>query len=186
MMKRLTLAVVFLILGSTLLQAQYLSGFSSRFDNDLSEWLVYPESEEYPECELRSRWRIQQDPTEWDFRMGEIFGTIRAKWRDKLDEWEVIGDNRIVRIRMVWPNDPREWRIESETGEYVIRMEYNNPGSDWIVEMNREVVFRCRTVYQYDIRDWIIEDDLPEEEHFNTRIALVFATIITNVLSESR
>ena len=87
---------------------------------------------------------------------------------------------------MVWPGDPREWCIESSAGEYVIQMEYNQPGSDWIVEKDRKVIFRCRTVYQNDIRDWITEDDLPEDEHFNTRVGLVFAVIISNVLAGMR
>ena len=185
-MKRVLFFLLLSVSGLSVLEAQYLSGFSARYDDDLSEWLVYPESEDFPECNIRCRWQIRQDPGEWDFRMGDTFGTIRTKWRNRYDDWEVIRDNQITRIRMVWPGDPREWRIESSAGEYVIQMEYNQPGSDWIVEKDRKVIFRCRTVYQNDIRDWITEDDLPEDEHFNTRVGLVFAVIISNVLAGMR
>lgn len=165
------------------LSAQYLSGFSTRYDNDLSEWIVYPESKDDQECEIRCRWKYQQDPSEWDFRMGEISGTIRSKWKDKLDEWEVISENQITRIRMVWPRDPREWRVESGGKEYTIKMIYNNPGSDWIVEEDNKIIFKCFTAFQSDIRDWIVEDDLPENAHLNARIGLVFAVIISNMMN---
>lgn len=168
-------------LGINSLNAQFISGFSTSFDNDLSDWTIYPETKDYPVCNLRSRWKYQQDPSEWDFRMGEISGTIRSKWKDKLDEWEVISDNRITRLRMVWPRDPREWRVEDGGEEYVIKMKYNNPGSDWTVEKDDKIIFNCYTTYNQDIRDWNVEDDLAEGTHLNVKLVLVFAVIISNI-----
>ena len=182
-MKNTGLILLLLSVCFSKLSAQYLSGFSSQFDNDLAQWVIYPEDEQMPQCELRCRWQFKQDPTEWDFRMGDISGTIRSKWKDRLDEWEVISENQIARLRMVWPRDPREWRIESGDSEYVIRMKYNHPGSDWEVENDGKIIFSCSTAYQNDIRDWIIRDDLPEQLHFNARIAMVFAVILSNLMN---
>lgn len=56
-------------------------------------------------------------------------------------------------------------------------------GSDWIVEEDNKIIFKCFTAFQSDIRDWIVEDDLPENAHLNARIGLVFAVIISNMMN---
>lgn len=162
--------------------AQHLIGMSTRYDSDISEWILYPEDEKLPECTIRARWSIPSNPGEWDFRMGEISGTIRLKWKDRLDEWEIIGDNIITRLKMVWPGNLSEWRVETSDKEYTIQSKYNFVLGDWLVKSKGDSPFIMYPAYQNDLRDWKIEDNLPEDLHITARIGLCFAVMISNIL----
>lgn len=180
-MRRLIFPLVFICVTLTT-QAQHILGMRTVFANDLSEWTLIPEDQDLPECNIRARWRWQDDPSEWDFRMGELSGVVRQKWKGRMDEWEVIADNKVTRLRMVWPGDPREWRIESSDKEYVIQSKYNIAAGDWLVKDRKESPFVMYPAYELDPRDWIIEDNLDEDVHITVRIALCFAVMITNVV----
>ncbi|HMG13922.1 MAG TPA: hypothetical protein VK590_00675 [Saprospiraceae bacterium] len=164
------------------LQGQHLVGMSTRYDTDVSEWVIYPEDEKLPECTIRARWTLPDNPGEWDFRMGDISGVIRLKWKDKMDEWEIIGDNINTRLKMVWPGDPREWRVETSDKEFVIHTKYNIPIGDWELKSKGDSLFGIYPAYQNDIRDWIIQDNLPNDLHITTRIGLCFAVMISNIV----
>jgi len=161
---------------------QYMIGMSTALDNDMSEWIIYPENDSLPECRIRARWRLEQDPTEWDFRMGEISGTLRSKWRNRFDEWEIICDNEIVRVKMVWPGDWRQWRIESKDGEFQVKALYNMPVSQLTVSKRDEVLMNIDPSFENDPRDWIIQDDLPEDAHLSTRMGIFSSVILSLVL----
>ncbi len=164
------------------LTGQHLVGMSTRYDSDVSEWVLYPEDDKLPECTIRARWAVPENPGEWDFRMGELSGVIRQKWKGKMDEWEIIGDNNNTRLKMVWPGDPREWRIESGDKEYTIHTKFNIPLGDWELKSKADSPFVIYPAYQNDLRDWLIQDNLPEDLHITTRLGLCFAVIISNIV----
>ena len=176
------LLLLFISLCNCYSQGQHLVGMGTRYDSEVSEWVLYPENDKLPEGTIRARWSIPDNPGEWDFRMGEISGVIRLKWKDRMDEWEIIGDNTNTRLKMVWPGDPREWRIESGDKDYTIYSKFNVALGDWELKSKVDSPFVIYPAYQNDMRDWIIQDNLPEDIHITARIGLCFAVLISNVL----
>ncbi|MEK7255601.1 MAG: hypothetical protein AAB316_12705, partial [Bacteroidota bacterium] len=62
-MKNLLIILAFLPLAA---QAQYLTGIATRYDDSFVEWNFFSEDEE--EGELKMRWQLQDDWTQWDYR----------------------------------------------------------------------------------------------------------------------
>ena len=88
MKKLLPFAVLFLLAIQS--QAQYLTGLSSYYDDSFIEWQFYAEDEQgdEDEGELKITWQLREnDFTEWDYRMGDTFGTIKMNWQENPEEW---------------------------------------------------------------------------------------------------
>lgn len=158
------------------LNAQRLTGVASQWNDSFAEWIIYTDVEG-EEGVLRLRWNNSGDWTQWEYRMGEYTGLIRAKWPNRLDEWETRGDNLIVDARAIWRDDPREWRINSPAGhQYKWRSRYGNNFEEWVVDSERYGFFEMYTAFEGDPREWIIVDDtdasLPE------KMTLVLLTLI--------
>jgi len=172
-----TLLVCFLFFpfsGST----QHLQSIATNWSDSFAEWIIYTDNEE-EEGYLRLRWKNKNDWTQWDYRIGEWTGQIRTTWPNKIDEWEVRGENLIVNTRMMWRDDPREWRISSPKGySYKWKSRYSNLLEDWLVDSEAHGYFQMYTTYEGDPREWIIIDELAAS--LPEKMMLVFLTIINS------
>lgn len=155
--------------------AQGITGIGVVWSDDLREWIFYARESEVGE--LKMRWRNQNDWREWDFRIGELAGTIEQKWRNNPNQWEVRCDNQIATARTSFQNNFREWRITDNNHQITLRTRYGNIADEWEVRSSNHGSFEMITTWEGDIRDWDIYDELNEDIPFSMRIALIFIVI---------
>lgn len=156
------------------LSAQYLTGIATYYSDSFAEWQIFTEYED-EQGQLELRWR--DDWTEWNYSLGESFGTIRMKWRDKPDEWELRGDNRIVTARAIWPGEIREWRITDNSTTLTLRSRYSNQFDEWELRNSRNGDFQMYTNWERDPRDWVIVDELDGDVSFEMKMMMVFIVV---------
>ena len=163
-----------------LLKAQYLTGIATRYNDSFIEWLFYTENEE-EEGELKIRWQSQEDNwTEWDYRIGETFGNIELKWKDKPDEWELRGNNEIVTARTIWNGDFREWRISDGDRSLTLKTKWGNVWDEWELRHTNHGTFYMDTNWERDPRDWVVVDEMDESVPFETKMMLMFIVIFNS------
>lgn len=176
------LPVLFFVLPF-FVKAQYLTAISSRYDDSFIEWRFYAENEaaEEEEGELKIRWQIREDDwSEWDYRIGEVFGTIKMKWKDNPEEWELRGNNLIVSARTLWPRDFREWRISDGTTSVTLKSKWTNQADEWLLRDTDSGNFSMYTNYERDPRDWVIVDELNDEVSFEMKLMMMFIVVFNS------
>jgi hypothetical protein len=174
-MKNLILAFLFTVLPF-LLSAQYLTSISTRYSDSFIEWTFYTEDEE-EEGDLAIRWLLQNDWTEWEYRIGETFGTIKTKWRDSPEEWELRGNNKIVTARTIWSGDYREWRITDNHLTLTLKTKWGNLWDEWLLRDDSHGNFNMYTEWERDPRDWVIVDELDDEVSFEMKMMMMFIVV---------
>lgn len=157
------------------LQAQVLTGISSKWNDSFGEWMIYTDNQEL-EGELRLRWLTTDDWSEWEYRIGEATGTIRAKWKGNLNEWEVRGGNEVVTMRTVFNNEFREWRIVGKKN-FTWKSRYGNTFDEWETTEGNLGTFNVLTAWEGNPSEWIIEDEMDETINLPTKMALVFLSV---------
>ena len=167
----------FFLLASLQAQAQVLTGISAKWSDSFREWVIYTEDDE---GELRMRWLMDDDWTEWEYRIGEESGTIKLKWPGDPNQWSLRSGSQVVSMRTRWNNDPREWRIEADKN-FIIKSRYGNIRDEWQIEDDRYGNFEMITSWEGDPRDWAITDELDESVSIHTKMALVFTVIFNSV-----
>lgn len=172
--KKLSLAFFLLLLYHTV-SAQYLAGLVAVWNDKFDEWEFYTEDEEAGE--LRVKWTLKEDWTEWDYRMGDNVGDIKQKWRNNPNQWEVRGDNEIITIQTVWNNDFREWRISDGRNQLKLKRKYNNVIDEWEVDSKEHGFFEMFTQWDGDPREWNITDELDEGLVFPMKMAIIFVVM---------
>ena len=165
----LYLILFFPVFGS----AQYISGIGTKWSDAFTEWTIYTE-EDGLEGDLTMRWQLNNDWTEWDYRLGEEFGSIKMKWKDNPSQWELRGGGEIVTIYMVWPNDIREWRLTNNTITLTLKSRWGNNLNEWQLKTDKYGHFDIYTNWENDPRDWNVYDELDEEISIHMKIALLF------------
>jgi hypothetical protein len=170
--------LLLLQLGGSCAWSQQLTGIATQWSDSFAEWIIFTDVEE-ERGELRLRWNSQGDWTQWEYRIGEWTGLIKAKWPNRADEWEVRGENVIVDARAIWRDDPREWRVSSPAGyQYKWRSRYGNISEAWLMDTDNYGHFEMYTAYEGDPREWIIVDELAAS--LPERMMLVFLTLINS------
>lgn len=159
-------------------QAQtILTGAAVKWNDSFAEWTIFT-GEDNLEGELTLRWPLNNDWTEWQYRLGDATGTIKIKWIDNPNEWEARGNGQVVTARTLWNNDFREWRITSGSTNIVLRTRYRNLNDEWEIRENKEAgFFEMYTSYERDPRDWVIVDELSQEVNLTTKMTLAFLVL---------
>jgi hypothetical protein len=167
---------IFFVLLPHLSVAQAFDVISTRWNNSFAEWNFYMTKDEQ-EGSLSLRWLMQNDWTEWDYRIGEIFGTIKRRWKDNPNEWELRGQNRIISARTLWNGDFREWRITDNNTTLTFKSKWSNRSDEWELRDRQYGNFYLYTRYELDARDWIIVDEMNKNFIFEMKMMLVFLAI---------
>jgi hypothetical protein len=181
-MKKTFLLPILLFLALQI-QAQYLTGISSYYDDSFVEWRFYAENEAGDEDEgtLKITWQLREDDwTEWDYRIGEAFGSIKMKWKDNPEEWELRGGNRIVTARTVWPGQFTEWRITDNTTTLTLKSKWTNQSDEWLLRDSNYGDFLMYSSYERDSRDWVIEDGLNDKVNFELKLMMMFMVMFNS------
>jgi hypothetical protein len=175
-----TLFLLLLFITPFILKAQYLTGTSTRYNDSFIEWLFYTENDEEP-GELSIRWKSREyDWTEWDYRLGDVTGSIEMKWKDNPEEWELRGNNEIVTARTLWNNDFREWRISDGDRSLTLKTKWGNLWDEWELRNTPHGDFRMYTNWEQDPRDWVIVDEMKEEVPLEMKLMMMFIVVFNS------
>ena len=166
-----------LFLGFSPIQGQPIVGLSTKWDDSFAEWLIVTEDEDLT-GEITLRWPMRNDWSEWDIRLGEMSGAIKAKWKDDPNVWELRADNEIVTIRTIWTGDFRQWEIKGSTCSFDIKSRWSNIFEEWLSDENSKGQLKIFTAWEGDLRDWIIEDELSEDVSTPCKIAMMFIPVL--------
>lgn len=160
-------------------QGQILGGMYSRYDNNLSEWIIV-DDEGREIGYMRMRFPMQNDFTLWEYRLGDRTGEIRARWRDNFREWEVHGEGEIISLRQIWRDVPTEWRLSDDKDLTLTWMtRWANAPGDWeLREKDRYGRFEQFTAWENDPRDWVIIDELTVDIPLPMRMGMAFLPIL--------
>lgn len=175
--------LAFCLLTALVVKAQYLTGISSYYDDSFIEWRFFAENEAGDENkgELKITWQLREDDwTEWDYRIGEVFGTIKMKWKDSPEEWELRGNNTIVSARTVWPGRFDEWRVYDSATSLTLKSKWTNQWDNWLLRNSNNGNFFMYTNYERDPRDWVIVDELDDKVSFEMKLMLMFVVMFNS------
>jgi len=167
---------IILLFAPLLLHAQYLTGIATAWSDSFVEWQLFSDEEEVM-GNLKMRWPTRNDWTEWDYRLGDEFGTIKLKWKENPNEWEIRGDNQIVTARTVFANDFRQWRITDNSTRLTLQSKYGNRWDEWAIKEVTYGNFQIYTNWEGDPREWIIVDEFEDEISFPMKMAIVFIAV---------
>lgn len=163
---------VMLITMPVMSQAQIITGIGTKWNDAFSEWAIYTHDE--LEGDISLRWDMVEDWTQWDYRIGEVTGSIETKWRNDFSQWEVRGGDEIITIRMVWPNDIREWRLTDNTITLTLKSRWGNNLNEWHLKSDNHGTFNIFTSWENDPREWNVRDGLDDDISIHMKVALVF------------
>ena len=173
-MRWLQIIALILFAGHTF--GQKVVGLSTRWDDSFSEWIIYTEEGE-AEGEITMKWPIKGDWTQWNFRIGELSGTIQVKWRNDPNLWELRSNNEIITIRAVWKDDWRQWEVKNGDISLDVKSKWANILEEWQTEDSRFGSMKIYTSWEGDLRDWVVEDEFSDDISLPTKIAMSFIPV---------
>ncbi|MDX1912685.1 MAG: hypothetical protein SFV22_14435 [Saprospiraceae bacterium] len=171
-------------------QAPVITTVSSRWQNSFVEWDIFSsirpeELEEGEEAdeeyygEMKLRWlNVRDDFSEWDYELGGQRGTIRQKWKDDPQQWELRSYTGVViTMRTTWNNDFKEWRVSDNAISLNIRSKWTNQLDEWELRDSQHGSFYLYTLRTRDPRDWAIDDRLSPDISEEMKLAMIFLAI---------
>ncbi len=165
-----------LLLMAVEFNAQVLTGFSTKWSDEFTEWDLYTDDEEVV-GEVNMTWQFQMDWTKWNFQLEDVRGQIVKPWANDKSNWEVRTFGDIITCRTAWKDDLSEWKITDNDITLVLRTKFSNDPNEWVLRDQNHGFFAIYTTYENDPRDWVILDELDEEVSLSMKMALVFLAI---------
>ncbi len=185
------LSVCFLAPGRA--QTPAMTTIGCRWQNSFVEWEIFStlkqadleEGEEVDEeyyGDIKLRWlNVRDDWSEWDYELGGQRGTIRQKWKDDLQQWELRSyAGVVVTMRTAWNGDFKEWRVSDNSITLNIKSKWSNQLDEWLVQDSNYGSFYLYTLRTRDPRDWAIEDQLDPAISEEMKLAMVFLVIFNS------
>ncbi len=173
------LTLINALLLQTTIHAQRLVKLSTKFNDAFVEYDLFGENDERGSLTLT--WQQPDKWTEWNFRMGDTSGTIKTKWNEDTNFWEVRYNNKIATAQTVYQNDFSRWRITNNNFSLDLApANFNNPNEWWVEDAKRGSLY-IATEVPNDPRDWLVQDELSEEVPFAMRMAIIFVSIYQTI-----
>ncbi len=176
LMRQILLTWLVMMPALTGLYSQHITGLGTRWSDSFAEWVIYTDIEG-EEGELRQKWQMQDDWTDWQYQLGNAAGNIRLKWKDNPNEWEARGGHNIATARTVWNNNFREWRITDGSYSFTLVCRYGNVWDEWNLRAASGGDFQMYTQWQGDPRDWGVVDELPAGVSLPARLLMAFIVV---------
>jgi len=159
-------------------QAQNLFSLHTQWDDDIKQWDITLDEGEI-EGSIEMTWRLRNDFTEWNYRIGSERGNIKQKWDNNANKWELRSADKIVSISTIWSGDFSSWRITDGSKTLRVERPFNTADPiEWRIIGEDKDLFFWYNEFEHDIRDWVIEDYLDEEYSMELKLAAVFITIL--------
>lgn len=177
---RLLAALALLLCMALPAAAQWPVALTTRWQDSFREWVFYAEGDEEIGY-LRLRWDMYDDWGEWEYRIDEVSGMIRTKWKDDWSVWELTGGNELYTARTMWSGDPLTWQVSGEGLRVTLGSRYTNQLEEWRLTDSNSGEFAMYTYQQRDLRDWLAPDELGEEVSIHAKIFLMFLVVVNSV-----
>jgi len=157
----------------------WMTSWNAEWDDVLYEWTInYETPKDTGFGEVEATWSHIKDWTQWDFSIGEYFGTIWQKWDKRDDLWELKCNGKVTKIRTEYYNDYSSWIIEYDQKIKVKwRSESYDDGNFWVMLDKKYGELQFYTEYEDDPRDWLIFDDTIDELPFDVKLACFFTAM---------
>jgi len=158
--------------------SQELYAINTAWDDSFVEWTFITADEQVGS--FNQRWSSQEDWTEWVFSFDDLRGTLKMKWLDNPNHWELRFGGDVVNISTKWRNDFTEWRISKGSLKMTIRSRYTNNLDEWLLVGDQYGNFSMKTEWENDPRDWNIYDELSHDISMDMKLAMCFISIISS------
>ncbi len=172
----LFLSIILLVCQPSI--AQQITGMSTVYDHSFTDWIIFAGREE--EGRLEPVYRLGNDWTEWNYRVGERSGYLEQKFEDDPGLWELSGGDEIITMRPVYPRDFRSWRITNDDITLEVYSVYGDYPIQWKVD-GRFGTLLIEQVYEGDPRDWIVEDQLHASIPWEMKLSAVCIAILHSI-----
>lgn len=168
------LFILSFFLSTHLISQIELVGFSTVWDDHYSEWEIYAfKGEEEVLGSLNRKWPFKNNWKEWSIELDGYNYTVRQKYPNQNDFWELKGNGKIVEMNTVWRSDINTWRIKFGSEVYRFQTEYPNDLNYWYHEEKDVGYVEIVTVYKNDPRDWDLFDIHPDLE-LEVKLSMAF------------
>lgn len=169
-------ALLFFLLSFSILSSAQIVGIETAWSDSFKEWNIYALNEEGEDIEgqLRMRWQMNDDWSEWDYRIGEDFGAIKVKWKNNFNQWELRGGGEIINIQTVYRDDATKWRLASSGRILTLELNRRDVPFDWRVDNSKYGFFEVYSDWENDPRSWSIVDELDENISIHMKMAIIF------------
>jgi len=156
-------------------------GISSYYDDSASEWTIYgvdaEDEEEEIEGEMRIKWALRGDFSEWTLDYDNVLYTVRQKFNNDISQWSIRSEyGTTADIKTKWNRDFSEWVISYSRRKYTWQTATRNDGSTWYYEVDENNYMEMYTANGADTRDWIINDYLENVDDI-VKLSFLFTTI---------
>lgn len=179
-MTKIIYALSLICLANIMCAGQDIIGVGTKWNDTFREWDIHT-GDEWRTGELRLRWSLREDWTEWDFRLGDTTAEIRLKWTDDPNLWEVKCLGVTVTARTTWNNDFRQWKLSDGTHKFNWQSRYGNVRDEWILREDDHGFFSLQAYWEGDPREWVVTDDLDEDVSYAMRVALIFVALFNSI-----
>lgn len=183
----------FCLLVNASAQTPTMTTIGCKWQDSFVEWEIFSslkkadlgadeEAEEEYYGELKLRWlNVRDDWSEWDFELGGQRGTIRQKWKDDPQQWELRSyAGAVITMRTAWNGDFKEWKVSDNSTTLNIKSKWTNQLDEWLVDDPNHGKFYLYTLRSRDPRDWAIEDNLDPDVSEEMKLAMIFLVIFNS------
>lgn len=161
--------------------AQSIYSLNTKWDEEVDEWVLKLDDGEV-EGEIEMTWRIRNDMTDWRYRISGKGGTIKQKWDNNPNFWELRSGATVITVSTIWSGDFNSFRItDGNTTIRIERISNTRDPIEWRARDMEDDLFYWYNEYEYDIRDWIVEDHLSEAFLFEVKLAAVFISVLHSI-----
>lgn len=184
-MRSFLLHIAFLL--SPILLSGQIQGMETSWANEYNQWAIYAIDSDGEEVEgdLRQRWFMNDDWSEWDYRIGEDFGAIKVKFKGNFNQWELRGGGKIIDIQTVYRNDLTRWRIRSGDVNLILELNRRDVPFDWRVDHKEYGFYEVYTEWEGDPNAWSIVDEMSDEVSIHTKMAIIFFAKISSIFGSN-
>ncbi len=179
---RIFIYILTLVVTPIFLNGQYFLELHSESDNSFREWEIILENDSTEiEGHLELTWGIENDFTQWQYRVEDRYGEIAQKFKNNPGFWELTSEDKVVTIRQVWSGDISEWRISHKDRSFTFRVVYPNQLDEWSITNDKYGELVLYTDRIGDPRDWIVADYTIEAITFEERMAAIFIAMFSSI-----
>ncbi len=171
-MRTKVIFIMLLSFYSLTVPAQIITGIATEWRDDFIEWNIF--TDDADEGEINMRWQLQRNWTDWEYSLGDIHGSIRLKWPNDPNHWDINGNDDSITARTLWKGDPTEWRITNNSQTITLKSRWKNNFNEWRIKEDKYGDFEMATNWEDDPREWIVDDYLDEEISLSMKIAILF------------
>ena len=171
--------VLFFFLAVASLNGQELYAINAAWSDSFIEWSFVTVDEE--EGYLAVRWPNRENWSEWVFDFNGYSGTLRMKWDNNPNIWELRYGGEVVNIKTKWRSDFSEWRISDGISQLTFASRYTNTISEWRLLEKNYGNFILKTEWENDPRNWNIYDELDKSIPIGMKLAMTFIAIINSI-----